>query len=314
MISEARADEGVDVSVVIPTLQAARHLPGLLDRLRSQEIPPSEILVVDSSSTDETAAIAGAAGCVLDVIPRSAFDHGGARNRAARRARGEILVFVTQDATPADEHWLANLVSSIRSGEAVATYARQLPREDAGTLERFARGFNYPARSRVRDLADVDALGYKAFFFSNVCSAVRTEVFREVGGFPEGVVLNEDVLLCAKLLRAGHRVKYEAGARVYHSHDYGLIQQFRRNFDIGASISQAGTLLRGARTGGEGLRFVLGQARYVIESGDHLQLPAVFAEAAFKLAGFGLGKRERHIPRAVKRRLSMHGYFWDRKR
>lgn len=314
MVSEARADRGRDVSVVIPTLQAARHLPELLDRLRSQEIPPSEILIVDSSSTDETGAIAGAAGCVLDVVPRSAFDHGGTRNRAARRARGEILVFVTQDATPADEHWLANLVSSIVSGEAVATYARQVPKEDAGTLERFARGFNYPAGSRVRDLADVEELGYKAFFFSNVCSAVRSEVFWEVGGFPEGVVLNEDVLLCAKLLRAGHRVKYEADARVYHSHDYGLIQQFRRNFDIGASISQAGALLRGARTGGEGLRFVLGQARYVVESGDHLQLPRVFAEAAFKLAGFGLGKRERHIPRVVKRRLGMHGYFWDRKR
>ncbi len=248
----------------------------------------------------------------MEVIPRSAFDHGGTRNLGARKARGEILVFMTQDAIPVDEYWLQNLVFPIASGEVVATFARQIPREEAGPLERFARGFNYAAKSRVKKLADVRELGYKAFFFSNVCSAVRADVFWEVGGFPEGVILNEDVLLCAKLLRAGYEVKYEAEARVCHSHNYGLLQQFKRNFDIGTSVAQAGSALEGARTGGEGLRFVVGQAKYVLRVGTPLSLFRVFGEATVKLVAFSLGKRERYIPCLVKRHLSMHSFFWKR--
>ncbi len=304
------ANAAESISIIVPTLQAGRHLADLLPRLRDQKVSPAEIVIMDSSSSDDTVAVACASGCVVEVIPRSAFDHGGTRNLGARKARGEILVFMTQDAIPVDEYWLQNLVFPIASGEVVATFARQIPREDAGPLERFARGFNYPAKSRVKKLADVSELGYKAFFFSNVCSAVRADAFWEVGGFPEGVILNEDVLLCAKLLRAGCRVKYEAEARVYHSHSYSLVQQFRRNFDIGASVRQAGSLLEGARTGGEGSRFVLGQVRYVLRTGNLLDLFRVFGEAVAKLTAFNLGKRERYVPCAIKRRMSMHHYFW----
>jgi rhamnosyltransferase len=243
-------------------------------------------------------------------IKRADFDHGGTRNLAARCSRGSILVFMTQDVTPADEHWLVNLISPIASGEAVATFARQIPREDADRREKFARSFNYPAKSRIKELVDLPDLGYKAFFFSNACSAVKADVFWEMGGFPEKVIMNEDVLLCAKLLRAGYRVKYEAKAQVYHSHRYGLLQQFKRYFDIGVFVSQAGGVLKGAHTGTEGLRFVVEQAKYVFRAGEYLGLLMVFAEAGTKLLGFSLGKRQHRIPSAVKRRLSMHGFFW----
>jgi rhamnosyltransferase len=157
----------------------------------------------------------------------------------------------------------------------------------------------------------VRELGFRAFFFSNVCSAVRADVFWEVGGFPEGMITNEDVLLSAKLLRAGYKVKYEAKARVYHSHRYGMLQHFKRYFDIGVFMSQAGSFLQGARIGTEGLSFVLGQAIYVINTGHYFGLARILVEAAVKLAALNLGKRECWMSRSLKRRLSMHSSFWE---
>ncbi len=300
------------VSIIVPALNPGGNLLELREALARQRLRPLEVVIVDSASTDGSPEQWEAAGFRVFRINRADFDHGGTRNLGARQAQGSVLVFMTQDAVPADECWLEKLISPIASGEVVATFARQIPKEDAGPLERFARGFNYPAKSRVKKLADVSELGYKAFFFSNVCSAVRADVFWEVGGFPEGVILNEDVLLCAKLLRAGYEVKYEAEARVCHSHNYGLLQQFKRNFDIGTSVAQAGSALEGARTGGEGLRFVVGQAKYVLRVGTPLSLFRVFGEATVKLVAFSLGKRERYIPCLVKRHLSMHSFFWKR--
>lgn len=300
------------VSVIIPTLNPGNKVSELLDALSHQRVQPLEVMILDSASTDGSPQSLRDAGFKVLTIDQSDFNHGGTRNMGATQARGEILVFMTQDAMPTNKQWLANLVAPIVSGEAVATYARQIPKEGATLLERFARGFNYPPSSRVKSLTDVQELGYKTFFFSNVCSAVRADAFWDVGGFPERVIVYEDALLCAKLLRAGYKVKYTAEARVYHSHNYGLLQQFKRNFDMGVSVGQAGSLLEGASTSGEGLRFVVGQARYVVEAGSYLSLLRVFVEAAVKLTAFTLGKRERWLPPAVKRRLSMHSSFWNR--
>ena len=267
---------------------------------------------MDSASTDGSPERWRAAGFRVFHIERANFDHGGTRNLGAYNSRGNILVFMVQDAVPADEDCLANLILPIVSGKVVATFARQVPKEDASPLERFARSFNYPAESQVKNVAQARELGIRAFFFSNVCSAVRADVFWEVGGFPEGMIVNEDVVLCAKLLRAGYKVKYEARARVYHSHRYGIVQHFKRYFDIGVFVSQAGNLLEGASMGTEGLNFVIGQASYAVERGWYLSLFRVVAEAAVKLAALNLGKRERWIAFPLKRHLSMHGSFWKR--
>lgn len=300
------------VSIIVPTLNPGTHVPELRDALLRQRLQPLEVLIVDSSSNDGSPAHWKKAGFRVLDIERTDFNHGATRNLGARNCQGSIIVFMTQDAVPADERWLESLISPIASGEAAATYARQLPRETADPLERFSRAFNYPVWSRISSLKDIPKSGIRAFFFSNVCSAVKADVFWRLGGFPEGVIFNEDLMFSAKLLHAGYSVKYEAAALVRHSHRYDMLQQFRRAFDNGASFSQAGDLLEGARTGGEGLRFVVGQAEYVWKSGSTLDLIRVFVEAALKLLAFNLGKRHQYIPHSLKRLFSMHRDFWTR--
>ncbi len=302
--------EQTTISVIIPTYNPGANVDLLRESLEMQIREPDEVVVVDSSSTDGSPTAWPTGKYRVYSIPKADFTHGGTRNLVARYASGDIFVFMTQDAIPADEYWLENLILPIASGEAVATYARQIPKDEADPLERFSRHFNYPPASRIQELADVQELGYKAFFFSNVCSAVRADAFWEVGAFPETVVVNEDTLLCIKLLQAGYKVKYAAEARVNHSHSYSLRQQFKRYFDLGASVAQSGSLVEGARTAGEGLRLVVGQVRYVVQTGNYASLFKVFVEAAAKLTAFNLGKQERHIPCLLKRHLSRHSLFW----
>ena len=96
----------------------------------------------------------------------------------------------------------------------------------------------------------------------------------------------------------------------YH---YTLQQQFRRNFDVGAFLAEAGPELRGASVTGEGVRFVREQIAYVRRHGRADLIPLVIAEAATKFLAFQLGKRHRSLPLGIKKKLSMHSYHWDQK-
>ncbi|GGM18611.1 glycosyltransferase family 2 protein [Deinococcus aerophilus] len=305
------------IFLIVPTLDAARHVPAFSAALNRQTRQPDHVLILDSASADNSPQLYRQHGFEVVSLVREGFNHGGTRNRGAHLAcaqGAQILVFMTQDAIPAHDRWLEELVAPILAGKVAATFARQLPRPGASLLEQFSRYFNYPDSSRLRREANIQHLGVKAFFFSNVCSAVRADLFWLVGGFPEGVIMNEDMILAARLLRAGQATEYVAQSQVVHSHDYTLTQQFRRNFDVGVSFSQAGPLLNGARVGGEGLRFVAGQMRYVLRHGHVDLVPLVLLEAAAKFTAFQTGKRHRLLPIALKKILSMHRYHWSQER
>lgn len=301
----------MNISIIIPTRLAVRYIRPLVQALWQQTLKPLEIIVIDSSSPDQTAAIAKEMGCRVEVIPQSDFNHGGTRNRAARLAKGEILVFMTQDALPVDESFLQKLIEPIEQGSAVAAYARQIPYPDANPPEAFGRQFNYPAQSHLQTLAQLPHKGFKTFFYSDVASAVRAEVFWAMGGYPDWVIVDEDVYLCAQLLRAGHSVAYSAEARVLHSHNYSLSQQFRRLFDVGVFVSQAGEVLAGAKTSGEGLRFVRHMTTHLAQKGAWGWILYSWLEAALKFLAYQMGRRHGVLPLPLKRSLSLHRRFWD---
>lgn len=305
-------DKLARVSVIIPTLNAAPWLPELLARLKSQSLPPAEIIVVDSSSTDGTADLAAAQGALVVSVPQGDFDHGGTRNLAARQAVGDVLVFLTQDALPVDDDFLAALIRPLGEESVAAVCGRQVPRPDAGILDRTAREFNYPAEPSRKTLADVDRYGIKAFFFSNVCSAMQRKAFEKVGGFPEPAILNEDMILAARLMRAGYTIAYEPDARVWHSHRYSASKQFRRYFDIGVSLRMNDWLLDYARAEGEGARLLRHQLRTLARERRWGTMPLLMLEAAAKYAGYRFGLAYRKLPLFLCQQFSMHRHFWER--
>src|SRR3954454_22252000 len=112
------------VTVAIPVLEGARYLEEVLAAVRAQELPDGaaelEILVIDSGSTDGSLSIAERYGARLHQIPKTEFSHGGTRNLAMRLATGDHVAFITQDATPAHERWLASLLAGFDEADDVA--------------------------------------------------------------------------------------------------------------------------------------------------------------------------------------------------
>jgi len=171
------------ISVIIPTLNAGTSIEKLISSLLAQDACPAEIIVIDSSSEDNTADTAKKAGAVVIVIPRHEFNHGRTRNMAALKAKGDILVFMTQDALPVDNTLLGKLTGPLRINDIAAAFGRHVPGHDASVLEVFARSFNYPEKGAVKGREDIEKSGIKTFFFSNVCSAIKREPFFKAGAF-----------------------------------------------------------------------------------------------------------------------------------
>lgn len=300
----------MNISVIIPCLNAVTMLESLVISLRGQTVPPNEVVVVDSESTDGTSQLAQDLDCTVLPIARSDFNHGGTRNLASIHAQGDILVFMTQDALPVDSYFLQHLLDPILLGKTVASFARQVPYPNASTGEKFARFFNYPPVGQIRTRSSVESMGLGAYFFSNVSSAIRKDVFMEMGMFVDDVIMNEDMLMCAKLLEAGHAVAYAADAQVYHSHEYSLLQTFRRYFDIGVFFARHFDMPNLA-TNGRGASFTRKLLSHTIRQGDVSAFFHAVGETAAKFAGFTLGKFEKFIPVVLKRHLSMHSGFWQ---
>ncbi len=121
---------------------------------------------------------------------------------------------MTQDSLPADEYSLENLLKPLVSNEAIASYGRQIFNQDAAPTEQFARIFNYPDTPTVKGIDDLPKLGIKTFFFSNVCSAIKTKEFKELGGFPENIIMFEDLIFAAKAILKGYKIAYVPEAKV----------------------------------------------------------------------------------------------------
>lgn len=287
------------ISVVIPTYNAEQYIDGLLKSLIEQTVRP-EIVVIDSSSSDRTVEIAESRGAKVLRIRKEDFNHGGTRNLGVEKTSGDLVVFLTQDAMPSDPDCIANLTRPLEDSEIAASYGRQLPREDAVPTEKFARCFNYPEKSSLKSWSNIPELGIKTFFFSNVCSAVRKKEFKKVGGFPEKLIMFEDMLLAARLLQDGYKIAYAAGAKVVHSHNYNWVQQFRRYEMAGLSFSGNPWFLEYAKGRNEGISFLKEEMKFLVKRKMYYWSVYALIEAMFKFAGYSLGLNYEKLPKALK--------------
>lgn len=301
----------MEISVIIPTLNGEKFIKPLIDSLKRQTVSPKEIIIIDSSSDDSTVRIAQIKGCITKVIDRKAFDHGGTRNLGESMASGDVIVFMTQDAIPRNEKFLGNLTSPLAEPRIAASFARQVAKEDATPIEKFTREFNYPSQTIFKDKDSIQYMGIKAFFFSDVSSAVRKDAFVKVGRFPEKIIMNEDMILAARLILEGFKVAYVSEAEVIHSHNYNFAQQFKRNFDIGVSHNRNRWLLEHARAEGEGLKYVKGQFAFLMKNSSYRKwIPYAMGLTIAKYSGYKMGLWEDIIPLNIKKRFSMHRGFW----
>ncbi len=302
------------ISVVIPVKDGGADLVRCLEAIGGQRIDHEiEVVVVDSGSRDGSAERAGRLGARVHSISPDEFHHGRTRNIGVEIARGEVLVFTSQDAYAADDRWLAALVAPLTRDEAVAgVYGRQLPHETARPPERYFLDFLYGPEARVQRLGSVKELSFEETLFSNVNSAIPRRVWNE-NPFADDVVMSEDQEWSRRVLLAGKSIVYAPDAVVYHSHAYSIVDAFRRFFDSGASADRSymsddrrsRQALRGAAA-----RYARDELTWLWRTGQRRWIPYTALYESAKFGGLQLGRRHRHLPASLRRRLSHYPSYW----
>jgi len=303
----------VKFSVIVPTYNPGVLWDSWIKALEQQSMQPEKVLVIDSSSDDETVARSRQAGFDVFVIPREEFNHGATRQLAADMCPSiDVLVFLTQDSIFASPNSLENIVSAFGNLKVGLSYGRQLPRKTANPIESHARIYNYPDKSAVRGFQDKRNLGMKTAFASNSFAAYRSEALREVGGFPDSTIVSEDMYVAARMLIHGWYIAYCSDSTVYHSHDYSWFQEFQRYFDIGVFNARESWIRREFGSAeSEGGKFVKSELRYLLAH-NPLLIPEALLRTCFKLLGYRLGLAESGLPLGIKRAFSMQKAYWRR--
>lgn len=299
------------VDVLIPTFRPGQEFEQLLRGLVQQTWSVRNIFVVNTGAGwwnpqfEELAP-----NLYVEHITPGKFDHGGTRAAMAASSDADYLLFMTQDAVPANAYLVENLVAQFSLPQVGAAYARQLPKPGCTTLEAYTRRFNYPEEGDIRDYGDLPKMGLKTFFCSNVCAMYDRETYEKLGGFVDHTIFNEDMIYAAGLIEAGYSIAYAANAQVYHSHNYGCIAQFKRNFDLGVSQAQHPEIFEKYPSESEGIRMVKKSASYALSIRRPWLLVPLFFQSGFKYAGYLLGRNYRKLPERVIGACTMNRIWW----
>ncbi len=300
-------------SIIIPTYNAAKYLDKLLTQIKNQSLKDYELIIIDSSSSDDTISIANKYTNNIIVIPQAEFDHGGTRTKAAKIASGDILVYLTQDALPADDKCIENIVNAFADDTIAAAYGRQISYEHTNLFGKHLRIFNYGANSYIRSKDDIGKFGIKTAFLSDSFAAYRKSSLKKIGWFKDGLILGEDTYAGAKFLLNGEKLAYVANAVVYHSHSYTIWQEFKRYFDIGVFHKCESWILSNfGKAEGEGMKYIKSELRYLLSKGAWYLLPEWFIRNFMKYLGYKMGQKYDKLPLKLIKKCSMHSKWWDK--
>ena len=302
------------VSIIIPTYNAQNYLPTLLEKIKNQSLKEYELIIIDSSSKDETIEIAKEFTDNVIVIPQNEFDHGGTRAKAAQIAKGEIVVFLTQDALPYDENAIEKIIKIFEDEKVGAAYGRQLSYEDTNLFGKHLREFNYQDNSYIRDKNDISKYGIKTAFLSDSFACYRKSALESIGWFKSDLILGEDTYAGAKLILGDYKLAYVAEAKVYHSHSYTVWQEFKRYFDIGVFHKCESWILESfGKAEGEGMKYIKSEVKYLSENRAWYLLPEWFVRNGMKYLGYKLGQKYEKLPMWMIKKFSMHHRWWNKK-
>ncbi len=305
------------VDVCIPVYKPDENFRKLMYRLSRQSHKPDFIRIINTGKEfwdDDYIKEPISHGIEVEVkhISPDEFDHGATRDGIARESGADFVLFMTDDAYPVDDKLISTLLEAFDDDSVGAAYARQLPKRGCSEQERQSRLFNYPPVSEKKSAEDLSRLGIKTYFCSNVCAMYRRDVYAELGGFPKGMIFNEDMVFACTLIGRGYKIAYQAQALAYHSHNYTIPQYFRRSFDMAVSQAMHPEVFGGVSSESEGMRLVKSVCSTFLKEGHPLRIVPFGFSCVAKYAGYFLGKRYKHLPDKLILLCSSNKSFWKK--
>ena len=301
-------------SLFIPTYNAVsyakKNFLTTLQTIKNAQL--HRVLIIDSSSTDDTCAQVAKFGFELKIIPQQEFNHSLTRHLAYTMLAkdSEFIIYITQDVLISDTVNIVNLVAALlESPNLAGVYGRQLPQENATIFAQHLRYFNYANSSYIYSYADRLVHGMKIVFSSDSFAAYRVSALDKIGGFATKLILGEDVYLFAKFLQHDLCVGYVAHAICQHSHNYSLVADFRRYFDIGVFYRTQSWIMNDfGKINRHGLKFVLSELKFIGYRFWHW--PEMCARILAKYVAYKLGYNFKYLGLRLCRKLTANKSFW----
>jgi len=216
MISEHRKKP--IASVVIRCYNEEKHIGRLLHGIFQQTLNDIEIIIVDSGSTDGTLAIASRFPVKIINIEPEDFSFGRSLNLGCAAAASDFIIIASAHVYPVYRDWVEQLLAPFRDSIIGIVYGKQRGGETTKFAEHqiFERWF--PGESNFAQDHP---------FCNNANAAIRRALWSQFQ-YNEEITGLEDVELSNRLLKAGHRVAYQADAAVVHLHDEIYSQTYNR--------------------------------------------------------------------------------------
>ncbi len=287
------------IDAIIPVCNPDKRLYELIKRLLKQKRKLSKIHIILTVTekygvTDFMKGLAENAlrdrRLKVTAIDKASFNHGGTRQMAAEDSDADYCLFMTQDALPSDNCLIGRMISEFEDADIAVCYARQLPCKKAVLKERYARSYNYPSEPMIKDRSMLEDGKIKAIFCSDVCAMYDMKIFRKLDGFFRKTDFNEDMMYAHKALKNGYMISYSPGARVYHSHNLSLKQQFKRNIEIAKSQKEHPEVFGKLSSESEGVSYLKTGIKYMAKNGKMTDVIGFVADCGFRFAGFKAGK------------------------
>lgn len=307
------------IDIIIPVYKPDQKFLALVDKLEHQTVAVNKIIIMNTERQYFDRLVKGTSFfekyrnvCVIN-LKKEDFDHGLTRRQGVEQSDAQVFVMMTMDAMPVEEDLVEKLTAPLEREDVAVSYGRQMAGKNSGEIERYTRKFNYPGKGCEKSAKDVEKLGIKAFFCSNVCAAYRRDIYDRLGGFVSRTIFNEDMIYAAGAIKAGYKIVYAADAKVVHCHNYTYRQQFRRNFDLGVSQADHPEVFAAVSSEGEGAALIRKTTVHLWKSGKKRLIPGLYISSCFKYAGYFLGKHYKGLPKCLVLKCTMSEEYWKQK-
>lgn len=211
----------VHCSLIIRAFNEERHIGRLLEGVRRQTVQDVEIILVDSGSTDATAAISAQYGAKIVHIPPAEFTFGRSLNLGLAAATRDLVAIASAHVYPVYPDWLERLLEPFDDPRVALVYGKQRGGETSSFSEQQVFAHWYPDHSNL-------AQGHP--FCNNANAAIRRSVW-EKNPYDETLTGLEDLAWARGALVGGYTVAYVADAEIVHLHNetpHGVANRYRR--------------------------------------------------------------------------------------
>lgn len=287
------------VSVVVRAYNEGRHIGRLLEGLDKQTLKPDEIIVVDSGSSDDTVAIAEAAGCVIERISKREFSFGRALNRGCAAAKGDILLIASAHVYPVYDTYVEHIVGAFDRDRVAIAYGRQVGDERTKFSE---------ARVMLKWFPAQNIWDQRHPFSNNANAAILRRVWEETS-YDETLTGLEDLDFAKKALAKGYTLSYVADAPVVHVHEenWNIIRNRYRREAIAYARIVDGSKMTLAHAVGLALSNIAGDYKDALKAGRLLD--NLLAIPAFRSAQFVGAWQGFHTPNEISAQLLSRFYY-----